>query len=674
MRLAALSVTNFKSFAGEHDIGFPDRGPSKRIYLVGGLNGAGKTSLSQAAVLALHGERAAGLPGLFRPGRGARDRYRVWLQAAFNRHARSAGEDQMRVATRFDDKRARITITRSWWFDASGVFLEEQIEVREDIGRETALLVGDEAQAVIDGLLPRHLLDFAIFDGERVRRLDDTLSATAVRGALDRLLNLDAVERMRTEIERLARERRLARADNAQLEHYQSHLTKMEEHSARRASLAGDLARAEERQERMQRELDELATNFDAALTATSSSGQMSADLVTLRESRGALKARLGRHLSEWLYLWPALDTLPLLADDVAVEREQRTGRDRLKLEVEAVASLVDDLAKDRRLRRAVGADAMRQFRDWLDASVNGRRADLDAATVEAHACSLSQFTDAELSDIDGALAAARRDLAEIRDLAGDLLRVDRRVREMEDLLAAADRDGATAQLLRRRDELNVLLGEQRAVADRLRADLDGLDRELGSVRSQLAHVEQRLSVSEDDNRWLATADATVAALDEFLAEARAEASFAVRDRMVRNLGVLLRKENLVADVVIDPDTHVTRLLGDDGTDVELPSAAEHQLAAMAFIDAVLAAADNPIPIFVDTPLARLDSHHRRAVVRDFWPSLGRQVIVLSTDEEVVDDLFVFAEPSLAATYRIDCDRDGRSAVAVNEYLEVAAS
>ena len=209
---------------------------------------------------------------------------------------------------------------------------------------------------------------------------------------------------------------------------------------------------------------------------------------------------------------------------------------------------------------------------------------------------------------------------------------------------------------------------------ERFRSELDEHDAVLASFRSQLANLEQRLSVTDEDKYWLRTADATVGALDEFLAGARAEASQAVRDRMLKNLRTPLRKDNLVADVVIDPQTHVTQLLDRNGSAVDLPSAAEHQLAAMAFIDAVLAAADNPIPVFVDTPLARLDSHHRRAVVRDFWPSLGRQVIVLSTDEEVVADLFLNVEPSVAATYLIDCDKEGRSSISIDHYMEVAAS
>jgi DNA sulfur modification protein DndD len=674
VKLTMLGIANFKSFAGEHVIQLPDGGVGKSVYLFGGLNGSGKTSLAQATVLALHGERAAGIPGLFEPGRGVRDRYRRFLSAALNQKARASGEDQMKAWVQLSDGRSRVTVTRMWWFDAAGRFLEEQLEVREDVGRESLLSVDEEAQAFVDELMPRHLLDFAIFDGERVRKLDDTLSATAVRGALDRLLNLDAVQRMRGEIERLARTRRLAHANAGQMEAYESLRRQHTDKLTDRGALMEGLKHAEDDQERMQRELDQLAGRFDSALATSSTSGQLTNDLKSLRERRAGLRSRLGRHLGDWLYLLPTFDVLPSLATEVLAQGEQRSGRDRLKLELQAVDDLAERVTQQRGLRREVGAESVRAFRRWLQDEVAQRQVNLDTATVTVESDPLGQFADSELGEISAAISGAQRDLTDVTDLAEDLLRVDRRIREVEDLLAAADRDSATAQLLRRRDELNVLLGECRATTEQLRAELDSCDTELVSLRASLAKIETRLDVSEDDEHWLTLADATVAALTDVLAEARAEASQAVRDRMLTNLRTLLRKQNLVADVAIDPETHVTRLLDADGNDVELPSAGEHQLAAMAFIDAVLAASDNPIPVFVDTPLARLDSHHRRAVVRDFWPHLGRQVIVLSTDEEVVDDLLAFAQPGLAGTYRIECDAEGNSSVCADSYLETAAS
>ena len=46
-----------------------------------------------------------------------------------------------------------------------------------------------------------------------------------------------------------------------------------------------------------------------------------------------------------------------------------------------------------------------------------------------------------------------------------------------------------------------------------------------------------------------------------------------------------------------------------------------------------------PLPVIIDTPLARLDSDHRRLLVENYFPQASHQVILLSTDTEV-DQLY----------------------------------
>lgn len=674
MRLQELTLENFKAFHGEHRLALPDGGPKRPIYLIGGLNGAGKTSLTQSVALALHGPRAGGLPGLFRGGRDIRTHYATWLAAAFNHTARAEGADQMTASVTLSDGAATLRVIRRWWFDPAGTFTEEELEVREDTGGATNQVTQDDGQALIDEVIPRHLLDFAIFDGEQIRRLDDTLSANSVRGALDRLLNLDSVERTRVELQRLAHERRLEGSDDGQRRAYESLSDRLASMLDERQETSDRLTQAESAQARTQRELDQLASDFDRALTSGATPDRLAADLVSLRERRSALRAQLGRQLGEWLYLWPAFELLPSLSRDVADERDQRSGKERFKLDLETVETLAERFSRSRSLRDKAGAPAHRTVQEWFGTEVAHRQRALDQATLAAETNTLNQFTDVELDDIAAAASGAARDIADVHEQAGDLIRIEERIQQFEELLQSANRDSATAQILRRRDELNVLLGEQRAAAEHLRADLDEQDDAVSAKRAQVAKVEQKLTMSDNDQDWVTTAEKTIEALDNFLSEGRAAASETVRARMLRNLGVLLRKDTLITDVLIDPGTHVTRLVGADGGDVELPSAAEHQLAAMAFIDAVLSAAENPLPVFVDTPLARLDSHHRRAVVRDFWPSLGRQVIVMSTDEEVVDQLLAFARPALASTYHIECDAKGRSTVTPDSYVTKGAS
>jgi len=59
--------------------------------------------------------------------------------------------------------------------------------------------------------------------------------------------------------------------------------------------------------------------------------------------------------------------------------------------------------------------------------------------------------------------------------------------------------------------------------------------------------------------------------------------------------------------------------------------------------------------------LARLDKRHRRSLVQRFFAKISHQVMVLSTDEEVGDDLLTEVAPSMSHSYILDFSDDTRS-------------
>jgi DNA sulfur modification protein DndD len=75
------------------------------------------------------------------------------------------------------------------------------------------------------------------------------------------------------------------------------------------------------------------------------------------------------------------------------------------------------------------------------------------------------------------------------------------------------------------------------------------------------------------------------------------------------------------------------------------------------------------LPMIIDTPLARLDSEHRTALVERYFPAASHQVIVLSTDTEVDDHLLDRLAPSVSHAYRLDYEPDKRSTVVVPGYF-----
>ena len=82
-------------------------------------------------------------------------------------------------------------------------------------------------------------------------------------------------------------------------------------------------------------------------------------------------------------------------------------------------------------------------------------------------------------------------------------------------------------------------------------------------------------------------------------------------------------------------------------------SAGEKQLFAIGFIYALAQLSGSRMPFIIDTPLGRLDKAHRRRFVAGFLPAASHQVILLSTDTEIVGSLFEDIAPLVAHHYEL---------------------
>lgn len=82
-----------------------------------------------------------------------------------------------------------------------------------------------------------------------------------------------------------------------------------------------------------------------------------------------------------------------------------------------------------------------------------------------------------------------------------------------------------------------------------------------------------------------------------------------------------------------------------DEAEFELPvevkqqlSAGEKQIFIMALYQALSQLNKINVPYIVDTPFARIDKEHRGKILSQFFKKLNGQIIILSTDEEIVGD------------------------------------
>ncbi len=99
-------------------------------------------------------------------------------------------------------------------------------------------------------------------------------------------------------------------------------------------------------------------------------------------------------------------------------------------------------------------------------------------------------------------------------------------------------------------------------------------------------------------------------------------------------------------------------------------SAGEKQIYAISVLWALGRVSGRPLPIIIDTPLARLDRDHRTLLGKRYFPHVSHQVIVLSTDTEVDEEFIPLLGDTVARSYELRFDSASQSSQAIEGYFK----
>jgi DNA sulfur modification protein DndD len=91
----------------------------------------------------------------------------------------------------------------------------------------------------------------------------------------------------------------------------------------------------------------------------------------------------------------------------------------------------------------------------------------------------------------------------------------------------------------------------------------------------------------------------------------------------------------------------------------------------MALLWALRSVSGRNLPIIIDTPMGRLDSEHRHALLTRFFPEAANQVILLSTDTEIDAVAYHLLQPAISHTFSLDFDNESGSTVVKQGYFGV---
>ncbi len=644
MILDEIVLHNFGLYAERQAVALTPPGDGRPIVLFGGLNGHGKTTLLDAMQLCLYGAHAriSNRNGLS---------YQDYLSRSVHR---GSGTREAAIELSFrhtvDGKEDRFRLHRSWRPGGNGY--REHFEVLKNKKRDDGL--AEHWITQVEDLIPPNIANLFLFDGEQAEGYAAQDSSMRLIGtAIHNLLGLDVVDQLDKDIQTYQRRKRGEEKDDpsrGEIEKAEASLKKLRE---RLSDLRQEQAGLRTNQIDPARKALRAAENEYRKL-----GGELYEKRVEIERDLAEAERALGDSAARLRDL--AAGDLPLLVAgsllDAVRERDLSEEETRRSREVFAILGTRDEALLELLRECGIGRDDIDAVAAYLGADREARRETGARGTV----LDLPPDARANLREIlDGRLAGTAR------VVGGELERWRKdgvRVEHLRTMRASVPGEDTIAAAVRRRDRLIAKIAVLEAEEAAMKSETERLVREIErgeQALSRLLEADAKEEWLREDRRRIlrhaAHARTTLGAFRKVVIERHVRR---IEQLVLDSYRQLLRKASFVTRLAIHPESFALTLYGRDGSELgaERLSAGERQLLAIALLWGLAKTSGRPLPTAIDTPLGRLDASHRTHLIERYFPFASHQVLLFSTDEEIVGTHLEKLRPYVGRSYRLDYD------------------
>ncbi len=693
MKINKILLYNFNSFEGWNVLDFTDMPKDKNIILIGGKNGAGKTSLFTAIKIALYGPLAFGYVGMT-------PHYIAKIKDCINSKAfqkdKVEAKVQITVSLMVDREIREYEITREWNYSS------QRLEEGYFVKTEGQLLKEDELsyfQNYLQSILPPGLFEFFLFDGEEVGNIFSTSTYnTYVKNAVYTLCGLDTFEIIRKytknyvgkavgeEEEKLHSEYESLRKAVEELKHLQTEYKEKTEQENK------ELIQVEE-------ELTELGNAFKKA------GGITKKERDKLKKEFEKAEHEKMESIAEMKLFAEGFMPFYILKDFTGkiTEQMEREDKERLfyyvqqKLDCKDIrhALATDGKIAEKRIDSLIEVLLERfkpeGFREGSQPLHDLSRE--DTARVQAIISNIDNFDSQALIE-----AVLKKQRASERTT--EINKILKNAMADEEAMTFAEKEG---HLLRCREELIRNINESQ---NKYRESEESMK----VLIQQREKALQRLKENAQNKHVLELSTGLTRMMTAFLENKTVAIRTRLESLIVEKLQHIYRKNNLITHIEIGDGfefhlyqdavyyvtelTYLIRNLGRDGfslgigkkgqkilfqrygvsslrqlqqilagtdelepvklykrIDINRLSKGERQIFILSLYWAIIELSGQEIPFIIDTPYARIDARHRKEISEKFFPNISRQVIILSTDEEVNEEYYQILKPYIAKEF-----------------------
>ena len=648
MILDAITIENFGAYGGKQEaILTPKEG--QPIILFGGMNGGGKTTLLDAVQLAFYGPKA-------RLSNRNRLSYKEYLKTSIHRGAdpREGASITLKFRRIFEGQTRHFELSRSWFIGNKGA--EETIRVLKD-GQLDSIFT-DHWDETIEAYLPSGISHLFFFDGEQVKELAEGGHSAEILGtAIHSLLGLDLVDRLESDLKIFERNKR---ADSLppELSHQLTQLLAEAKH------LDSEIENAAMEEGALTNEAGRLAKGFRSKEEQFKAEGgeiflrrkEIEQEVSKLLNEKARAESSLKELVSGALPLTRVIAQLTEVEHQAKREIEIKRARTVLETIDERDDAILGQLTMD-----GLEESTLAQIKLRL----RGDRERRNGLSEEQLVLSASDTLPIQLSTLLSHLIPNTQSTA--RAILDKLALIEEELSRQQDLIERIPSEDHIRSLKHEVELSRILHVAKLGEIEALKLKRIGLLKQKANTDLKIEKLSERqldAKFAENDRcRMLKHSEKVRDTLGIFRKNIIKKHTEKMQSLMLESFQKLLRKGDLVSGLTIDPESFEPAL--EDSTknhlSIDRLSAGERQLLATSLLWGLARASGRPIPTIIDTPLGRLDSSHRKHLVERYFPYASHQVLLLSTDEEIVGPYFEAIKPYTARSYLLDYDEPAGS-------------
>ena len=648
MKFRKLTIENYKSFQFPTEIIFPVTEDGRSIFLIGGMNGAGKTSIMEAINYCLYGAK---IDEIFHN---------------INRKEKAKGNASVSFELIMEmDDLSELVVKRSWSAGAIAEprprdLTERLVIVRE--GKRVTVQNQEIWQDFIRATIPPGITQFFFFDGEKIQEIAaDDHSEVRLKSSLEAALGIQYINRLAADIVYIKQEERKGYVEisDEDLEFKQSELKREK----------SKLSRKKQEREGLQTELQTFKDQLEDAKRRFAATFQTEPESrETMREQekkRIQVANRIAQVESEIRVLCEK--ALPFaIAGKLFDGMRRQIEAERESASSEAIKENAASLAK--RIVRVV-EEPEPIYREKLSAEKMEELERRIFRLLKEGDPKADVLKILDLSDRDAARVLNKMDTLEgsdvffLQPLLEEKQELDAQVRVLEGLSAIGTMSQTERELFEQlqtdMESCSTQIGRKTEQQRLMEEEILILEKRIGDIEIEIEKLYEKHNISKEKADFIQECDAIAGVLNQFIVRLRKNKVHLLQEKTFEMYRLLSSRSGLIKDLTIDDKTYEVRIADRNGHEIKKSglSAGEKEVFAVSLLWGLAQTSQIRLPIIIDTPLSRLDSSHRDNIVNNYFPNAGEQVIILSTDTEIDTAYYRALKPRLSGAAILEFDQ-----------------